>query len=255
MIPPVIYFGPVQLHLYGLMIGIAVIVGAQIAVKVGKSHGTPEKVMGEALVWVLIGGFIGARLYHVIDLRQYYLLQPAQIMAVWRGGLGILGGVIGGLVALCIYVKYKQKETFLRLVDAGVFGLLTGQIIGRLGNWINQELYGLPTTLPWGIQINLKSQISNFKNLRYHPLFAYEMLLNSGLLLIMLWLERRNKLPWGRGAYLAVYLIGYGLIRFILEYLRIEPWRWGVLTTAQWISVLMIGLGSGWLGRIARKSI
>jgi prolipoprotein diacylglyceryltransferase len=114
-----------------------------------------------------------------------------------------------------------------------------------LGNWINQELYGLPTGLPWGIFISQQ---------RYHPLFAYEMVLNSVVLGIMLWLERHHRLPWGRGAYLAVYLAGYGAVRFILEYLRIEPWRLGVLTTAQWVSFITVIIGCVWLAKVRRQA-
>ena len=164
--------GPVTFHLYGLMIGLGVLVGAWVASK-------KDKKIWDCLVWVIGGGIIGARLYHVVDWWSYYSQHLSQIPAVWQGGMGIYGGILGGILGLWIYTRRREEPNLrlLKLLDVGALGLPLGQAIARWGNYFNQELYGLPTNLPWGIYIRPENRLLEVMDFKYfHPLWLYESL-------------------------------------------------------------------------------
>jgi phosphatidylglycerol:prolipoprotein diacylglycerol transferase len=215
----------------------------------------------ELLLWSFPFALIGARAYHVVDLWDvYYKLFPSKIWAVWEGGLGIYGGIIGGTLGLFLFALWKlwkQGEVdgvkrgrlafiglrMLLAADLVAIAMPLGQAIGRLGNFVNKELFGAPTSLPWGVYIPQELRPEMYLGSEYfHPLFFYESGLNLILFALMIWLVFKL-VAFRRGFFLAVYLVGYGVIRFGLDYLRIEPWRMGVFTVAQWISLLMIGVG------------
>lgn len=250
-----------QFHWYGLIIGIGALISIQTSVWLAKRRGVSEEILWSGAWWVLIGGLIGARLYHVLDLwTEIYALDPVSALYIWNGGLGIIGGFIGGIFGLWLYYKLKivprsgiplcgknckLKITANSFFDLAVFGLPLGQAIGRIGNFINQEVYGLPTNLPWGIYIDNKFG-------RFHPLFAYEsiwMLLGFGLMLLA---EKTTKLPWIKKSYAGFYLIWYGVGRFWLDFLRPAEFVWQLnlpsgitLNMAQAIAGLMVVFG--WL--------
>lgn len=233
--------GPVTFHLYGLMIGLGVLVGAWVASK-------KDKRVWDALLWVVGGGIIGARLYHVIDLWSYYQEHLSQIPAVWHGGMGIYGGILGGILGLLIYVKKRKGATLLfwKLLDAGAVGLPLGQAIARWGNYFNQELYGLPTDLPWGIYIRPENRLLEVMEFKYfHPLFLYESI--YCLIIFIIIIKIIKFIPSGKGKVFAIYLGLYGLGRFFLEFLRIEAWTIQGINVAQGIS---LGLILGALGFI-----
>ncbi len=237
-------------HWYGFFIGIGIWVGSWVAQQTQNrlacfSSRYSHFSIDELLLWLFLPALIGARLYHVIDWWWYYQLQPQEIIAVWHGGLGILGGIGGGIFGVLLLsiskFRHRYQVYLLPIFDVLVFGLPIAQAFGRIGNFINQELFGLPTTLPWGISIDVNHrppELSTYTH--FHPLFAYEALLNL-LLATCLWLLLpKKRFP---GFFVAVYLIGYGSIRFCLDFLRINPWHSGWLTTAQWFSLVMIGVG------------
>ncbi|MDP2638791.1 MAG: prolipoprotein diacylglyceryl transferase, partial [Candidatus Azambacteria bacterium] len=155
-------------HWYGLIIGIGVLASIQASVWLAKRRGVNEEILWNASWWVLIGGLIGARLYHVLDLwPEVYSLDPISALYIWNGGLGIIGGLIGGFIGLWLFNRFMIHDSparnashseaggrFKNFVDIAIFGLPIGQAIGRIGNFINQEVYGLPTDLLWGIYIN-----------------------------------------------------------------------------------------------------
>ncbi len=186
----------------------------------------------DALLWALVFGIIGARLYHVftpsralldagIDTR-YYLTHPLEILYVWRGGLGIPGAVIGGVFGLYLYAR-RAKKDLRRLLDAGAPGLALAQAIGRWANFVNQELYGPPTDLPWGIYIRPENRIAPYQQVeRFHPLFLYESLWNLANMAFLLWLWRRYRKQLKPGDLFLVYLIFYPVGRFLLEFLRLD---------------------------------
>jgi len=235
-------------HLYGLFIAIGVLIGLEAAKKAQKklaSFGTTyfKFDLEDFVPWLLLPGIIGARLYHVVDYWQYYSQNLTEIFKVWQGGLGIYGGILGGLTGLYFYVIFHKKRQLLAyILDSIAFALPISQAIGRLGNFFNQELFGLPTHLPWGIFIDINNRPVEYITTSYfHPLFAYEAFLNLILFTLMRKLLQKQRHP---GFYLGVYLLGYGIIRFGMEFLRIDQWRLGFLTTAQWISLLSIMFGT-----------
>jgi phosphatidylglycerol---prolipoprotein diacylglyceryl transferase len=243
-------FGGITLHGYGLMIGVAVVVGVMVAERVYIKEKGDKKIFDRALWWTLGGGVVGARLYHVIDYWEYYSAQIDEVVKVWQGGLGIYGALAGGILGLFLALRGKArgKKEVYRLLDAGAFGLLPAQAIGRVGNWINQELYGLPTDLPWGIYISPEYRAAGFEEFSYfHPLFAYEALLLVVGFGVLWWLWQHKRWAFGRGMYFGVYLIWYGVVRGGLEFLRIDPWRVGGIPVALWVSIVVIGLGAGLL--------
>ena len=245
-----------QFHWYGLIIGIGVLVSMQASAWLSKRRKIDEEVLWKAAWWALIGGLIGARGYHVLDLwTEIYSFDPISVLYIWNGGLGIIGGLLGGLAGLFFYYKFIIHHLasrrsgpssiihFHTLLNIVFFGLPLGQAIGRIGNFINQEVYGLPTNLPWGIYIDNKFG-------RFHPLFAYEalwMLLGFGLMLLA---EKTDKLQWIKKGFAGFYLIWYGIGRFWLDFLRPDEFVWQLnlpagilLNMAQAISVLMVVLG------------
>jgi phosphatidylglycerol:prolipoprotein diacylglycerol transferase len=246
-----VQIGPVNLHLYGLILGLAVLVAYEVSRRAGTRHGVAEKDMERVFGWVVMGGLLGARIYHVIDNSEYYSQHWLEIFMLWRGGLGIYGAILGGMIGMGWYliVGFQRsffKKKLFKMLDVGAMGLPVGQAVGRWGNYVNQELYGKATNLSWGLSIRGLET-------KHHPLFFYESVLLVLLFISMLWLDRKKGLPFGRGAYFGVYAIGYGFIRFGLEYLRVEPWRAGLLTVAQWMSVGFILTGILMLRRIWAK--
>lgn len=203
----------IKFHAYGLLIGIGVYLAWEISKKFGKVE---DKVLEKLLPWLLIFGIIGARTYHVIDQWKYYSVNLKEIFYIWNGGLGIWGAILSGIIFLFFYTKIKKLD-FWRILDSIVIGVPLAQAIGRLGNFVNGELFG--------------------KN--GEPLFAWEGGLNLILQGILIYLVRqrllrRGKTPRNDGMITGVYLLGYGLIRIFLENFRPDSiiWRIGGMPTA-----------------------
>jgi phosphatidylglycerol:prolipoprotein diacylglycerol transferase len=225
--------GPLTIRFYALLIILGAIVGAWIASRQAKKHHQDPEIILDLLPWLLIGGIIGARLWHVFTpsasniaagvTTENYLRNPIEILKMWKGGLGIPGGVIGGALALWLYTKIK-KLNFLQWADFLAPGLLVGQAIGRWGNFINQEVYGKPSDLPWAITIDPPYRIWGFEHVsKYHPLFLYESLL-ALLGALILWLvDKKCHKKLFKGDLLWLYLVIYPVIRFFLEFLRLDP--------------------------------
>ena len=225
--------GPLTIRYYAIIIIVGAILGAWLASKQAKRAGRNPEVILDILPWLLIGGIIGARLWHIFTpsasnqamgiTTENYLRNPIEMLKIWKGGLGIPGGVIGGAVALIIYCKAKKLK-FLEWADYIAPGLLIGQSIGRWGNFVNQEVYGRPSNLPWAIEIDPAYRIEGFEQVaKYHPLFLYESLLTllSAGLLVLISRKWRKKLF--TGDLFLIYLVLYPTIRFLLEFLRLDP--------------------------------
>lgn len=230
-------------HPYGLILGLAIVIAWEAGLWFAKKLKVEEKLINEMGWYVVAGGIVGARIYHVVDYwERYYSHNLIKIVYLWEGGLGIWGAVGGGLmVALAYYYINRDRFKFklLRLMDIVLFGVPLGQAIGRWGNFVNNELYGRPTNLPWGINVpNVDGRV--------HPLFAYESFLN--LLLFGIFLRMVNRKGVRPGLISGVYLIGYGLIRLWLEGMRPETmiWKWMGLGVAQWWAGVAIVVGT-WL--------
>jgi phosphatidylglycerol:prolipoprotein diacylglycerol transferase len=272
-ISPTFNVGPLIVHLYGVLIVSGAIAGAYAATFEAKRRGEDPEHVWNGLVWCLIGGILGARLYHVISSPQgtdigfqyYFVTNPFETVRVfglsipfptalmiWKGGLGIFGGIAGGILAVVIYA-WRNDLRVIRWLDIGAPALILAQAIGRWGNFINQELYGPPTSLPWGIPIDAQHRIPPFTDLtrfpldttRFHPLFLYESLWNLAVFIALMVVGRRYQERLKDGDILSLYLIGYGLGRLLIEALRPDAWLIGSIPTAQIVSAGLIVLGVG----------
>lgn len=201
-----------------------------LAERLARRKGMNPDFIWDCLPWVLIGGIVGARLWHIFTpsvsdqyTTLFYLTHPLNALAIWNGGLGIPGGVMGGVLALFLYCR-KRKERFADWVDAIAPGLAMAQAIGRWGNFVNQELYGAPTNLPWKLHIDPQYRLPGYENVAYyHPLFLYESIWNLLIMGLLLWIGRSkfaSKLK--SGDIFLIYLIAYPVGRFFLEFLRLN---------------------------------
>lgn len=236
MIDPVIFtirlFGlELPLRWYGVIVMVGVIVGSLIVEREIRRHGENGERIWDALIWVLPIGIIGARLWFVLNAtiggNRFYIENPASIIRIWEGGLHIFGGFLLGAAALLYYLRQNKLDPWLFLDAAGPAALI-GQGIGRIANFINQELYGPPTTLPWGIPISAEHRLAQYRDLnlypvettRFHPTFAYELLWNFASAGLLLWLSRRYEKDLKPGTLFAGWLVLAGLGRVIIEFFR-----------------------------------
>jgi phosphatidylglycerol:prolipoprotein diacylglycerol transferase len=255
MTGPLVAFrlGPLTIYWYGIIIMTAALVGGTIASFEAKRRGENEEHVWNMLMLGIVLGIVGARLYHVFSSPAgsnlgwaYYREHPWAVFEIWNGGLGIYGAVIGGLLGILLYT-YHTRLNLLRYLDIGAPALLIGQAIGRWGNFLNQELYGPPTTLPWGISIAEYHRIPPFNDLsqyplttRFHPDFLYESLWNLIGFGLMLMLGRKFSNRLKDGDLFLIYLIWYPLGRIWVESLRPDAWTIGSVPTAQIVSALFI---------------
>lgn len=224
--------GPLFIRYYGIILMFGAVVAAWLADREARRRGLNAELVWDGLVWVLIGGIVGARIWHILTppesmvevgiTTRYYLTHPLDALAIWRGGLGIPGAVIGGLVALYWFCR-RNRLNFALWADIGAPALALGQAIGRWGNFFNQELYGAPTDLPWAIHIDPLFRLPDYQEFStYHPLFLYESLWNFAVMGLLLFLARRFQHSLKTGDIFLVYLVGYPLGRFLLEFLRLD---------------------------------
>jgi phosphatidylglycerol:prolipoprotein diacylglycerol transferase len=235
--PVIVELGPLSLRWYGVLIMAGVLTGAWLAARYVAQRGEDPNNVWDMLLWVLIPALLGARLYYVFiqsprgpEGLGRYLANPAEIFAVWSGGLHIFGALIFGAAALWFFAR-RRKLNVLLYADAIALGLPLAQAIGRWANFINQELYGPPTTLPWGLRIDQNHRIGPYADMeqfpestRFHPLFLYESLWNLIGFGLIFWISRRFAGRLKDGDLLLLYLIWYPLGRFFLEFLRTDSW-------------------------------
>jgi phosphatidylglycerol---prolipoprotein diacylglyceryl transferase len=238
MYPPVdpilLEVGPLTLRWYGVLIVTGILVAATVAARYVERKGQSGDAMWDLLLWMLIPGLIGARLYYVFiqsprgpEGLGYYLSNPWAILQIWSGGIHIFGAFIFGGIAAVLYMRWRNMPPLIYL-DGIALGLPLGQAIGRWANFINQELYGPPTTLPWGLRIDEFARIPPYNDMtlypesvRFHPLFLYESFIGFGLIF---WISRRFENSLLPGDLLLLYIIWYPTGRFILEFFRTDSW-------------------------------
>jgi phosphatidylglycerol:prolipoprotein diacylglycerol transferase len=235
--PYIFQIGSFALHWYGVIMVAAIIVAAWVASRYVARHGQASTSIWDMLLWVLIPALIGERLYYVFIQSPRgpnglgeYLAHPIEILEIWRGGLHIYGAFIFGGIAIILYARWKKLPLLIYL-DAVALALPLGQAIGRWANFINQELYGPPTTLPWGLRIDDAHRLPPYNNLalypesvRFHPLFLYESVANIIGFALIFWISRRFEKQLRKGDLFLIYLIWYPLVRFNLEFLRTDSW-------------------------------
>jgi len=218
--------GPLTIHTYALCIIAGIIAAVWITGRRLAKRGVDAGFAIDAALWAVPLGIICARFYHVFTHVGDYFFPGANlwnVFAIWDGGNAIYGALMGGAVGIWIACR-RAGVRFWTFADALAPALLVAQSVGRLGNWFNHELYGIPTTLPWGLQIestNPKFPPGLPAGTLFHPLFLYEIIWNMLGFAVLLLLERRFTLQWGR--MLALYLIWYGTGRSYLESIRIDP--------------------------------
>lgn len=241
--------GPFRVHFYALFI----LIGIAAAIVVGslrfkKRGGESGKILDIAL-WAVPFGIVGGRIFHVITHWDFYFgagKDLSKVFAIWEGGLAIYGALVLGTVGAVIGAKVSGVR-FLSFADAIAPGILLAQAFGRIGNYFNQELFGLPTDLPWGLQIDPGNEavpIGLPEGTLFHPTFLYEIIWNLLGLALLLLIENRLKLRWGQsfGLYLMIYSIG----RFWIEGIRIDPSEaWLGIRTNQWSAIVVLVMGAG----------
>ncbi|MDH6236900.1 prolipoprotein diacylglyceryl transferase [Cryobacterium sp. CG_9.6] len=215
-----------RIHAYALCILAGIILATMITSRRLSSRGGEPGVVLDIILWAVPLGIVGARVYHVLTHPGDYFYDGADLwdtVKIWEGGNAIFGSLIGG--AIGAYIGCRQTGIrFWSFVDAVAPAMLIAQATGRLGNWFNHELFGVPTTLPWGLQIeatNPAYPVGLPPETLFHPTFLYEMIWNVVGVFVILLIERRINMRWGKA--FAVYLIWYGLGRSFFETIRIDP--------------------------------
>ncbi len=240
--PILVSIGPIKIHWYGLFIVVGIISGINFVLFLAKKYQLKKERFIDMAFWFIVFGLLGARLYHILVEIGYYWENPINVFKIWQGGLAVHGGILGGiLVLLCFAKKHisyfliktqswdlKTKEKFWFLSSVVAPAMALGQAIGRWGNYFNQELFGLPTSLPWGIPINPINRPWDFFSYDFfHPTFLYEsigdFIIFVFLFVFHLWIINNKKSLYYNFILTAVYLIAYSVLRFFMEFIRIDP--------------------------------
>ena len=215
-----LHLGPFQIRLYGVMIALGVLAAVTVAGRRWERQGGDRSDISAVAAWAVPAGLVGARAYHVITDPELFRGRWLHVFAIWEGGLGIPGGLLAGVVTGVVVVRRRGLPVGV-LLDVVAPALPLAQAIGRLGNWFNQELFGRPTGLPWGLRIDPAHRPAGFEHVAtFQPTFLYEALWNLLLVALLLWIEGR----WQRrpGRLFALYVGGYSLGRLWVESLRID---------------------------------
>lgn len=220
-----INIGPFKIYWYGLFIVSGILLGMMVIFKLADKYKISKEAIIDSVFYLIITGIIGARLYHVLLELPYYLENPLSIFKVWEGGLAIHGAIIAGIITAWFFAKKRQLDIWL-LFAIFVPGVALGQSIGRWGNYFNQELFGTPTNLPWGIPIEPINRILNYYSAQYfHPTFLYESIGSFLIFLFLIylhhWMLKKNLKEYKIIVF--SYLFLYSLLRFSLEFIRIDP--------------------------------
>ena len=241
-----IHIGPLAIRAYGVLIAVAVVVAATWTSRRWEARGEDPADITQIAIWAVPAGVIGARLYHVITDFELYRHNLTGMFKIWDGGLGIWGAIAAGAGA-AVVVARRRGMNVPALLDAAAPALPLAQAIGRLGNYFNQELFGRPTRLPWGLEIdpvNRPSQYFQYKT--FHPTFLYELLWDLVVVAIVLAVERRRLV---RPGYLfAVYVTAYTFGRFFTEWMRIDfAHKFLGLRLNDWTSIVVFVAGAGFV--------
>lgn len=252
-----IEIGPLSIHAYGVMIALGVVAAVWLAGRRLEARGAGTRDdMSSVAVWGVVAGLIGARLYHVATDWEKFSDDPAKVIEVWKGGLGIPGGLLAGIVVGLWAAKRRGIDPRV-MATCTAPAIPLAQSIGRWGNWFNQELFGRPTTLPWGLEVDpVKALAAGYApDTLFHPTFLYESLWNLALAGVLVVIGRRWKEARFPERLLAVYVVGYGIGRLWVEGLRIDPSKeGGGLRLNQWMAIVLIVGGAVYLAERYRRT-
>lgn len=234
--------GPLTIHMYAIMILIGIFVALWLTSRRWVERGGNSEVVGEVAIWAIPFGIVGGRIYHVISSPAAYFGEdgnPWKAFEIWNGGLGIWGAVAFGALGAYIGAR-RHGASFTAFMDAAAPGLLLAQAIGRLGNYFNQELFGAPTTLPWGLEIDKVFRPEGYEQFTtFHPTFLYELLWNLAGVAVLIYLDKRFDLRGGRVFWL--YVVVYTTGRLWIENVRIdEAVHIAGVRVNVWVSILVL---------------
>jgi len=257
--------GPLAVHWYGIAYALGLAAAYLVISREARWRGLDVGLLPNGMIVVAIAALIGGRLYHVIDQWQLYRDDLLRIVLPPYSGLGVYGGIIAGVAVAYGYARWK-RQPFLAWADAVAPGLFVMQAIARWGNFFNQELYGSPTNLPWGIAIQCQYRTQGYEcppgsdplatlGQHFHPMFLYESL--SGLIgaIVLIWIARRFAGRLRTGDLLLVFFVWYGAVRFVVESLKADNWRIFGVPTAQIVAAItVLGAAAILVARHARSS-
>lgn len=239
--------GPIRVHFYALFILIGIALAIWIGSRRFRQRGGQAGMILDIALWAVPFGIVGGRIFHVVTHWDYYFYAGAdlsKVFAVWEGGLAIFGALLLGSVGAFIGARTAGIK-FLAFADAIAPGVLVAQAVGRIGNYFNNELFGLPTTLPWGLEISTANPAYPAglpAGVLFHPTFLYELIWNLMGFAVLIWLDRKLKLRWGQ--MFAAYLITYSIGRAFIESIRIDPSEiFFGLRTNVWSAIFGIAIG------------
>jgi len=234
----VLEIGPLTIHFYGIMIAIGVIAAVLVSKRRYVRFGGSGELVERVSIWTVIIGFLGARLGYVIThTGDFFWDRPWGVLYIWEGGLALYGGLIAGAIT-AVYLLNRWSGDAFAFGDSVAVGIPLAQVIGRIGNYFNQELYGRPTDLPWALEIDPEHRLPGWEQYEtFHPTFLYEALGNLLIVIpTILILERRGKLY--KGAAFPLYVMMYATLRFLMELLRTDTtYRLLGLSRNGWISI------------------
>jgi phosphatidylglycerol:prolipoprotein diacylglycerol transferase len=242
VLPQTFSIGFITIHYYGAIMALAVASAFYLALKRSAEFKITNLQAEDLLLWLIIGGFLGARIYHVVSSAPYYINHPLAILKVWNGGLSIYGAVLGGLVTIWLYKRLVTCNLSLAtILDWLTPSLIVGQVIGRFGNLFNYEAYGYPTNLPWKMFVPEIFRPEIFQNFSFfHPFFLYEALGNLCILFFLLKFIQPKYASQKPGQLFFSYLLLYNTLRFALEFLRIDSTFIGFIRLNALVSFVLI---------------
>ena len=252
--PIAFQIGSIPVYWYGIGYAVGLALAYMVMVRLARRAGENADLLGNGMIIVALAALVGGRLYHVIDQWALYKDDPIKIILPPYSGLGVYGGIVFGTIAAFLYARSKHVP-FLRWADIVAPGLFVMQAVARWGNFFNQELYGPPTKLPWGIPIDCAHRIAAYPCSQFpegttffHPLFLYESI--SGVLgaLFLIWLGYHARRSLRPGDLLLVFFVWYGVVRFGLEALRADNWTFFGVPTTQIVTLgfILVGLVGLW---------
>ncbi|NQS91043.1 MAG: prolipoprotein diacylglyceryl transferase [Chloroflexi bacterium] len=255
--------GPFTIHYYGLVILLGIFIALFLISREASRRGKTLDFLIDAIPWMLVGSVIGARIWHIFTPPQsmvahgittrYYLTHLLEAIAIWKGGIGIIGAVLGGTLALWLFARKKEVPA-AEWMDIIAPGVALAQAFGRWGNFINQEVYGLPTDLPWAITIDPQHRLADYAQFStYHPLFFYESLWSLLNMILLLWAGRKYQDRLKPGSLFLIYLIIYSVGRIGLEFLRLDISSYQGINLNQ-TAMIVVGLIAGILLFFRQKS-
>lgn len=235
----------VEIRWYALFMLIGVVAGITLSRFLAGRLGLDPNWVLDVTPWIVLASILGARLYYVMLRAEYFIMHPLEALNIRLGGMAFHGALVAGL-ATFIMLCLRRGQPVLRWIDVAVPGVALAQAVGRWGNWANQEAFGTPTDLPWGLIIDQAHRSPAFlATERFHPTFLYESLFNLGNALLLSWLAfqvpRTQSLR--HGDVLAIYMINYGLARFLIERLRTDSLYLGPAPAAFWLSGVLVAAG------------